>query len=513
MLMALLAAGAGGWVAARISLGRSRRYRALPWPERARVAFAARHAMAGAAWALAFFCGAMAFAFDGPFSAVPVRVLTIAAGTCGFAVALGWCRFVAQRLRDAPLPLRQAVRSSASAGLMLASPLLPLLLAMLVMPTELDATAALIVALAAVAVLALVGGGAVAIGRAVGLIRPAAVPLREIVDGVARQLRVPVRGVYEIDWHAANAFALPLHGWLVFTTGALALLSPEEIAAVSAHEVGHLTESRAVTVARVLRCLLPLPLVLLVPLIASGDWFGLAYVLVPLLVVCHLYARFSRRLEARADTFSHTCAGEGIYARALERVHRANLLPVVFGKAMSHPDLYDRMQAAGVTPDYPRPRPPSRIVGTAAFAAALMLAGVMGVATPLLLHRLAEVPAGETARLHASLLVHRGQPGTLARLADLRAEDGDGPAAATLYRTAARLSQSRWSAAAYRAAALAVGDHCHDARRLLAVARDGYERRYGDADFSLPLVLARSAVQHCAVRARAVVIGSGARAL
>ena len=33
------------------------------------------------------------------------------------------------------------------------------------------------------------------------------------------------------------------------------------------------------------------------------------------------------------------------------------------GKRTVHPSLYDRMIAAGVTPDYPRPAPPSRFRG------------------------------------------------------------------------------------------------------------------------------------------------------
>lgn len=47
-----------------------------------------------------------------------------------------------------------------------------------------------------------------------------------------------------------------------------------------------------------------------------------------------------------------------VYARALEKLHEDTLLPAVVAKEhLTHPHLYDRLLAAGVTPDYPRPKP------------------------------------------------------------------------------------------------------------------------------------------------------------
>jgi hypothetical protein len=47
------------------------------------------------------------------------------------------------------------------------------------------------------------------------------------------------------------------------------------------------------------------------------------------------------------------------------------------GNNMVHPHLYDRMLAAGVTPDYPRPQPPGRMAwpGWAVF----LIPGAMAV--------------------------------------------------------------------------------------------------------------------------------------
>ena len=53
-------------------------------------------------------------------------------------------------------------------------------------------------------------------------------------------------------------------------------------------------------------------------------------------------------------------ARAGTYARALEKIYEANLLPVVLREKRVHPDLYDRLVAAGATPAYARPKPPPR---------------------------------------------------------------------------------------------------------------------------------------------------------
>ena len=43
----------------------------------------------------------------------------------------------------------------------------------------------------------------------------------------------------------------------------------------------------------------------------------------------------------------------------LEKIYEANLVPVVLGaKRTTHPELYDRLVAAGVTPEYYRPEAP-----------------------------------------------------------------------------------------------------------------------------------------------------------
>ena len=503
ILTALLTAGIGGAIATYVTLYRVRRLGDVEWPERARVTYIARQAISACVVTLALIAGGIAWIFAGPFSAISAWGLVGLTWTVAMAVGLSWRRYVAQRTRATPLPLRDALRGGTTVALVMYSTLIPLLVALPYMPGELGPDAYRVVALTAIAVLTLAFGAGIEIARVLGLIRPAPPRLRAIVEGVAQQLGITVRGVYEMEWSAANAFAIPLRGWMMITTGAAALLSDRELAAVAAHEIGHLGESRAVTFVRVLRVLIIVPLVLLIPLVAGGGWMGSVYVLGPMILIQYVFAAFSRRMEARADAVAHMCTDEGVYAATLETIHRVNLIPVVLNRGASHPDLYDRMVAAGVTPAYPRPAKPSRAVGPAALASALVLGGVLAAAVPLALVYLVRGPATDAVHLHASLLFDRSShAGTIARLAAVHAADGDDAAAATLYRTAARLTPSQWSAAAYRASALAVGDRCGDAERLLGMAHVVYDRYYDD-DWPPPsIIAAHAAVERCAARQR-----------
>jgi hypothetical protein len=67
-------------------------------------------------------------------------------------------------------------------------------------------------------------------------------------------------------------------------------------------------------------------------------------------------------MEKRADQIAaDKQLQEGVYARALEKLYRENQIPAVnVNDRQTHPHLYDRMLAAGITPDYPRPAKPQR---------------------------------------------------------------------------------------------------------------------------------------------------------
>ncbi len=119
----------------------------------------------------------------------------------------------------------------------------------------------------------------------------------------------------------------------------------------------------------------------------SGLWIGL----LGYLILSRLWGHFSRLMESRADDQAKRhSAGQAesadpagsaleqnlIYAGALEKLYRHNLVPAVLpGRGLSHPNLYDRLTAAGVKPSFPRPAAPPR--GPLALATGLALAGLI----------------------------------------------------------------------------------------------------------------------------------------
>lgn len=145
-----------------------------------------------------------------------------------------------------------------------------------------------------------------------------------------------------------------------------ASLDDAALEAVAAHELGHLAEPRRMQWLRLAAALAWLPVCFLTALSETVGFakalvlvygFGFA-VMIPVL-------RLRRHMEERADALARRHeAKPGALARALERLYELNLVPVVTRKRRgSHPDLRDRLAAAGVAPSWPIPKPPSRLRG------------------------------------------------------------------------------------------------------------------------------------------------------
>lgn len=200
-------------------------------------------------------------------------------------------------------------------------------------------------------------GGLIWLGRKLGLFLPAPERLQKITADTAARMGVPFREVLLMRSSQAQAAAFPKTRQLLFTERALALLSDGEVAAVCAHELAHLTESKPAQYSRSVRMLIFLPWMFYNPLLHTfgmAAFFGLCAMTMS---VPYLYRSISRKLESRADQMAKANEGDaGTYARALARLYEDNFLPAVTAKQRAtHPHLYDRMLAAGVTPDFPRP--------------------------------------------------------------------------------------------------------------------------------------------------------------
>jgi Zn-dependent protease with chaperone function len=222
-----------------------------------------------------------------------------------------------------------------------------------------------------VATLAIIAGGSLALGayfgwgwsslmRWSGVIRTASDRLQSIATQVADRFGYRPRAVVQVALPMANAFAFIHSGTLGVTDAALTTLDDDELAAVCVHEMAHLTEPRWIRVARlsvwfVIGLGMGLPLAEpLMQKISRADLEVVVLLSGPVLILVSLivHIRLSRRMEIRADAAVRRFeSAHGTYARALERIYAANLVPMMLGtKRQSHPELLDRLVAAGVPP-------------------------------------------------------------------------------------------------------------------------------------------------------------------
>lgn len=194
--------------------------------------------------------------------------------------------------------------------------------------------------------------------RALRAVTPAPASLTQVVSSASEKMGVSPRHVWIMDAPLAQAFALPFSHSLLFTTEIVRALSEAELEAVTLHELGHLSESRAVLAGRFVGAMSIVPWVLLVPTIHSlGGHAGFTAIVLIYAGLAYFGRRLARRMEERADAMaSARQAVEGVYANALLRIYQLNQMPAVMSnKKQVHPHLYDRMLAAGITPDFPRP--------------------------------------------------------------------------------------------------------------------------------------------------------------
>lgn len=196
--------------------------------------------------------------------------------------------------------------------------------------------------------------------RWVKYLRPAEPRLQEVVDATAARLGIRVRATWQMSSSQANAFAMTATGELLFTDRLLEICNDDEIDAICAHELGHLSESKAALAGRLLTSLTAFPLIFILPFLYRFQMLGAVMLLAATLSILAFGRWLSQQLERHADTVASTDqVNEGIYAMALEKLYRENQIPAVnTSNNATHPHLYDRMQAAGITPGYPRPEKP-----------------------------------------------------------------------------------------------------------------------------------------------------------
>lgn len=222
-------------------------------------------------------------------------------------------------------------------------------------------------------------GGWLWFGKLIGRLQPAPERLQKIAAETSASMKVPFKEVLLVRSPVAQAYAFPPGKRLLFTERILEILSDDEIAAVCAHELAHLTESRRAYYGRYIAWLRFFPWIFFNPLMNAFGVLSL-YVLLFFTVMAPRISRtISLKLESRADAMAKANeTNEGVYAKALLRLYEDRLTPAVHRKGRAtHPSLYDRLIAAGVTPDFPRPAPPQSMAWHGRFFA--VVAGLLFV--------------------------------------------------------------------------------------------------------------------------------------
>jgi Zn-dependent protease with chaperone function len=217
--------------------------------------------------------------------------------------------------------------------------------------------------------------GSVDLLRLFGILRSPDERLIRLVSNVSTKTGIEVKSVWILRWRRINAFALPFANTLGITEALLEKFTDDEVENVITHEVSHLNEPVHVRVLRLLRenmffCLFSMGVVSRVFGLPGVFFFVFAFAFMGGHVgqVCRL-------METRADELGKKFEkNSGDFARAIEKIYELNLMPVSMKQKSTHPDLYDRMLATGITPSYARPGPPeNKRVTRAMFVAAFML--------------------------------------------------------------------------------------------------------------------------------------------
>lgn len=353
-LIALLASTLIVWLCTQLGLCSWRKAARAHWTEQARLLFPIRVSRQIFVWTIPLISSLIAESYDSQVSGVTV-------GACSFVGAL-LGNYPMDRVTNPGLGFGTWAHQVFVTSILQLTNWAAYLVTALLMPHEWSYRSWLV----AGGCLCFQGiwqfGLAQRLMRIFGLLEAAPTGLQSMVLEVSTAMRVPVRSTWYLASVNANALAFVMTGELAFTRKLCAVCNEVELKAICAHELGHLQENRWTRLGRFVGALLFFPLIFIKPAQASHEFLGYALMAFSMGVIWIGQQKLSQRMEKRADQIAcSNVANPEVYARALEKLHQANLMPVILQKKMarSHPDLYDRMVSAGVTPEYPRPPAPA----------------------------------------------------------------------------------------------------------------------------------------------------------
>jgi Zn-dependent protease with chaperone function len=403
------------------------------WTERARQLIVVHGALPVATLitALLFCLGPLAL--HGPLTPINQRVLIFLAGSSAFVGAVAGLGRCERLIYGERATLGARWRGIGMSYLLLRSGLVLFLGMLLVIPAELGPGVAVVILVGALVAWGLMRGAQTGLMRRLGIVKPADEKLETMVRDLAAEVGQPVPSCYELSVLPANAAVLPMANSL-FVTRPLLEFPPEEVRSILAHEFGHLAEAKSAMRIRMVAFFNIIALPLYIPVANS---FGLGAGVLLVVLSFALSMGMQRRLlgmESDADEAAKEHEGEdGTYARALEGIYKHNMIPAVMGtKALTHPHLYDRLEAAGLSPDYPRPAgPPMGRMHAVRFCLILPITAL--VFASVYSHvSLLDSPWNGQGGEHVGVLLSGGSPWPIFALAELRGREGDLPAAVEL---------------------------------------------------------------------------------
>jgi hypothetical protein len=202
-------------------------------------------------------------------------------------------------------------------------------------------------------------GGGIVMARLIGLARPALPRAQHAADWAGERVGARARVAYELIWPKVTVDSFNFSCFLVFTDSAAELLDENQLLALAVREIAFFKLPGLVGALRIIESAVTF---FMLACIAIGWAIGEQPMLFGFIVgwgTALAIRPFIRRAHLKADALAAE-AGLDSHAAllALHRQYELNLTPVVI-RAGGTPSLYDRLVAAGVPPEYPRPPAPS----------------------------------------------------------------------------------------------------------------------------------------------------------